>query len=1388
MGNPRFQNRMGTMTETVTKGKEFLQSAVDTIGRTADSEVLVRSVDAVYQGRAPGKGNAAAWEPIAKDMLADADAGTTARIMELTTLDQAGATALAARLKAIQPVATALDPVASRLLQASRILARAQKKGQNLFDMKQIGLELGARAWGDNKSILPDLTSPFVPKTSSINRAILSGINTISNKSVREFASVMLQPVERKGPQTADIGNNFANGNQVFYAALTAFGDVRVALEKSSEWVRNPNPKRRIEIGKEISQALNSRFDFRTKRGLGDAKESAPGVDPRTGKKLADETVAIPSYLRYTADFGPQGRAQLAPYNLENLMGARKVVTKYLTNPLVRAPLRGITPLSNFARHWTVALGPLLGVKHAVADTSRTFLTDPLAVINGRGETRGFEERLLTVSPEISKQARLQREVNEASLAHYYGDHTDVGETFKSDRIYTADKHGNLTATNLESGAEALRRIANDPVFRAWKNRGEEGVRTWLKSAEGHAFMDRSGIFAKFKENGGEADFLMGVYTHPATGKPVATLYEALTEHYLQAYVRPLFGGLHGVAPRITDGLFAMVDGKRPATAAEVKVLLNEVNNTPDAAGVTGIRENPYLSVTTPESAPAYQPLIKLWMTPNRINRNLVFNRLFNKVFDDALKGGATPDKAATIAMDIARMASERIHFDLSQALNVEAKYRSLAWFATKKRLYDTYLLRMMFRSPSVAGGAKTFMAYLEQQNDDPSIPEYDKGKIIINLDKLPGASRMLGMILGSSEGNTLRLDPRTIFWLFESNVESAAGQIVESTAAYGASQIPGMPTLPPTMSDYGISSGRWDGIIGSVGVSIPIWIQASKPEGLTDEWLRDYLDGKAEGFSSQVGEFAGASMGKGAMRALRTSIDAQGAMAMADGVKLSPSEAAFNASLYGPAYQLLQMGRFWPGSIGIGTNKKLSALVQEFTESTPEERLTMIDEHPEIRYGFGVYSTNPVDQYAIVQGFQRNAVIKKEEATALWNATQSGQIYDPAFVKGIYDKYDDMRDQVTNKDWMDANGDPSPYRNDIFAAFVAGLDTGDKSFSEIMRYMFPLADPRVVNRDGYIPTDHQQAVQKAALVAQYEAAVTELKIPNNSSDPKLKWLFNDMVTTQMAKFTKYQDPEGWLTSLERSVADELAQGPGGPNARTKYLTQLHQQHLMAELAGGTNSTAKSGVAGLPMFATMTTEDKLLVGFNSTKAVENIWRQYCDLKSQQTVYMDQNGIDDGSAAGKAMAADLKAWAEQQATVNRDFAGEWEYSKLPIEKRLTLLKIQEGNTNTSEAWGEFLGLVFAYKEDLEKVPNPALGKGGMGVGPSAQKAYDVQAQYWPGLKYLKDKYPEWWNQLIEVFGGPSKFGFVHWKPPEGQFNDLFLGYEDPNAYDFTAGGQ
>lgn len=1351
----RVNRRIAEMAKWVRKDKGLL--AEELAGKTADGSALVRDMERLNEGNVrTGNKISPVWNDLAERMNSAAKTGDRAYFEKTTTLRGAQLDQFMAKVRQAGEQGTR---------KVATFLAKQQRDSKRtLLNLENVTKDWAAKAYwapadGNFRSIFPDFEQPqHVKRPFKLNRQLINLVDNVKNDSLREFLSMGLGALEKKPLRQLDLDGIY-NSDRVFYNSLFAFGDVSKALEMESRWRRNPGAVSRLQVAQEIRDALNRRFNFSDKdrrmMELGSEVDFGQGVNPVKGGPVEAGTVAIPNYLRYTADFGPVSQLN-APYNILAEWGtARKFITKYLINP-ERKVERGLNVVSNPLRHWTVALGPMLFIKHAVADSSRTLLEmGPRALFNIVGESKGLDKRIAQAAPETMSRVRYRRERMRQSVAHYYVGNVPVRVPWGEGQIYQARPDGTLKPTNMNRGVDAMRRLVDDPVYQAWVAEGEAGVRKFLYSSKGHAFMERSNILSQFEANGG-VELLRAERGEIAKND----LYNAAVDHYINTQVRILFEGLEDMAPRISEGLKKMARGEVQGTAKNIKRLVEEVN-------ADGVVENPYLSIPDLVREPAYARMTGTWMTMNKLNRVATYDRAFNKAFDDAIKEGANPDSAARIAADVADMVTTRIHFDLSNALAMEAQHRWFAWFATKHRLYNMYLLRMGIERPSIVGAVDTFQNWMEKRNEDKNLPEYDRGTIIVSLDFLGLPESWL------PKGSELRLNLGLLWWLNDAFMESALGQLAETAVLKPLSWIPGMPDMGPTLSEFGLSSGRWDPVLWSLGAALPVFSALAEGE-LTDEWTQEYLNGEHNAW-----------MGAKAQNSIKKAMDVAMATAMHEGVDLKPSQALVLAVQRGLAYQVVQMGKIWPGRIVFGDAKKYDEMLRELYTKPPEEREQLIRENPDLRFMIGVYSTNPADQYGIVNGFKTLGKIYEQRAAALDDAEKNGTIYNKNKVDSIYNFYDDMIEQLVDPDWRNPEtGEPSSLYNEIFAEFWNASGMAAMSKEKILQALFPLCDPRAVTLEGYIPTSSQKEKYSDYLYAAFEKAAKERGLPfvnrpgteggsyPDTNDPAVYWLKQDMVVEPLRKFMKGQDGDGWTTSFENTVARDLARGPGGPTAATRFLTQMHHLDVLAKFAKGTDGTTKAGVSGIPMFATMTTLDKEQLHWNSNSGTEQLWRAFSLFWSDYNRYVDENGISTSSKEAKAMRDKIYQWAEEQAAENPLFALELHFSQQSLDQRLMMLHVGEGNTPADEGWAEFLPLVAAYRDELARTKNPSSRE--PGVGPTAQAAFPVYKKYVPEIVKLKRKYPEWWQQLVLAFGGLSKFGFARWRLPGGEDNELWQG--------------
>ena len=205
---------------------------------------------------------------------------------------------------------------------------------------------------------------------------------------------------------------------------------------------------------------------------------TALGVDPATGQVISEGAVGIPTYLRYTADFGRVEAAARAPYNLINAVNKYdRVVKKYMVNPW-RAIERKLTYVSNPLRQWTVALGPMLFVKHGITDTSRTVASVGTgAVLRAAHNAKQFEAFMQEMTASANRIRYLKQNTG-LQRALQRGQRSRKGGLERQSDV--CGDRTRCVQARQRLAVEALRRIASDPVFLKYVDGGLPAVRSWL--------------------------------------------------------------------------------------------------------------------------------------------------------------------------------------------------------------------------------------------------------------------------------------------------------------------------------------------------------------------------------------------------------------------------------------------------------------------------------------------------------------------------------------------------------------------------------------------------------------------------------------------------------------------------------------------------------------------------------------------------------------------------------------------------------------------------------------------------------------------------------------------------------------------------------------------
>lgn len=1347
-GSDRAYNKIREATNHIRNDKPGL--AQDTV-RGSDASAVVEHLTSAYLGRNTKGG---LWRNLAHDIRVDIENGDVAAAaakLERGGVDATQAQAAAGKAQSVyNPTATP----AKNIQRMASALAKEQKSGKSLLDLDRAATDKLTAAYVNGASVFPYFRAPELAGgglNSVAHRSWLKMVNGIENPTLKNFLGKVTMRFER-APVEAQEYIAQEGPARIFEAAYAASdGNLSFALKARNRWTMARSQAQMDAVCESIKMEANRNFKLEKSSP---PREVALSVDPLTGdtaKALADTGQA-----QYKGAFKDARRTIWAEKNLSQLEGANKIFAKVVGNPYRKFGWK-MKKINDPLRRWTVGF-PLLFTKHAIVDSTRTLIEEGTgAFVDAFRKSKNFEEALSKLSPDIANSVRANLHKSKMSEQHYNvgGHHAGTQDggiafDFEAKKIYEVDgKTGQLVEKNMAEGVEALRRIAIGKVFQKYAEGGQTAVFDWLQTTEGKKFLYSSGNVGVTKTYLEQ----MGV---TLTGKD---LMDAAVVDYWQRFGENYLEALDLSSPQIAAGLKEMALNNTPLTQANIKALVKRVN-------AQGIAENPYLSIP-PDAVPGFGEKYfgkgsaarrtALFMTPNKWNREVLYKSSFTRFFKEMQKQGFEADAAAKVAMDLAELETARVHFDLANGLHFETQNRWFAWFGTKHRLYNSYLLKMASERPSIAGAAQTLLDYMEDKNNEnPNGSEWDRFNFRIPVGWLTG-----------HEGDEWTGNPATICWLADYPLESSTAQVVKIGGAAAVNALAGGDVIHQETGDYGLSSGRWDGITLTTTTMVVAAANYAMNRNATPQEQEEQL----------VSILGSKWMPDRVRKSIAKGMSLAQFEAIGRGEDLTPWQAFWKSGVSALMYEYIQLGKPISGRLRTANENEANTLMRQYDAVPVEKRPEWLVKNPQASAMFGMYSTNPAERMIVDRGW--NVVQKATQARVadLDQAMSDGTIFDAAVVAEINRRYDEQIERLTDPDWRDPQtGEPAPEYNEYFTK--VWKNSGYERFTreEGINILYPWVDAKAVSQQGYVPTQAQQDTQAAAYKEAYQREVSNRGWEGlATASPALFWLKNDMVTEPMRKFTKgaAEGEVPWASSSQESVASALARGEAGPSKKAAYLNEVHLRNMMAEYAAGTDSRAKKGVTmSAPLFSKMTTEQKTEIGWNSDKAAEYIWRRWAMQKAIQQVWMKQNGVSPSSTKAKQIASALDQWSMEQGQESATFRREYEFAKLPLHERLQEIGIGTTGKKSDQGWQEFFAIVTSYQADLASV-------GKEGVSPQAQKAAPITQAYLEQILALRDKEPDWWQEFSQMYT-PSKFGF-YWRLGDSRDSVLFGG-EEQAEYD------
>lgn len=1268
---------------------------------------------------------------------------------------------------------------------------------------------------GRQGSVFPYLRDSrlSVPKRSV--EWLQESIAGVRNDWVRELLTRTVMPLFTRGP-LANIDYNAVNTvERVYDAALAVSQDAAWAANFRSRWVSAQSPHAYQRLISELDTKFSQKYRGRT---TDDAKwyqkifnpesefggqalapnpwGNTPGTlayktadvvwHDATGAEHRFNTGAEPELLTQYLSYDAKGnkvyrqalpdkvyalysqrihRAALwAPYNTKYAWNTARGMAEAnrWRNIASRYPVAIMHHLSTPLRQWTVAMGaPLLFQKHAITDTSRTLIEEgPFSILEAFG-LRPLSVRGKTIVPQVRSiwQRKMARIFDETSVdAMNYVEyrktviHNSEAQWHSGNRAshYRANtiwgNDGRLR--DLDGSADALMRITRGTVFQEWARGGEDAVRAWLETPAGKQFLGE-GDWARYYKS--------VVSDMEEGGRKFAPkeVEATLTEEFIQTIVREEWARLETALPNIMPVLKQRAIGGQIINKYELQELIknnptdNAVLSMPvDKWGVSGLAGH----------------IVGKAMAPNKWNRDVMFDSVFTRTYSRLRKDGMAPDDAARVAADVAELNVSRVHFDLANATATEARHRWLAWFATKHRLYGTYMAKLALERPQLAAVIPTIERWMEERNEDKNVSEYDKWDLVFDI----GGAQF-----------SINLAP--YMWFSEFPLESSAALAIERTAEYLGESVAGLNIpgyLKPSPAPFGITFTRGDALLYTIhdlitgrdvqnDQELQSWLD-SLPQDRRLQWRRLIANQKA------VAEYKGEPI--------------------TDMVAFGRAKAA---AFWTESWQTFKVysGKVYGAPVWLGGKPReeleLQRLQREFTNETDEDKAKqMLQDYPALAISINA-SMDPVEKTQMDIGWRAFDLAYGRYEASMQEASDQGPLVLLSRYEGITKNFYDAIDQIKTdnptfaKYWGDSN------EQGLLDAFGLLLPLVPRD--KVWEAGRPKTTKEIEDKKAELKLDLVQALEPIGLAVRDQEG--NLKVMEGAENLMLYQLLQDAyVNVPLSEFTG-ENPYSLAPYRANSVGRWLARKTeNGVHRRDEFMDLVKDQTFRQWMGTGLGSNGKASSAR-PMMGYLDALKKEALGWNADPRVVDIWLSYAkvDADLHQWLWTAEN--PDGS--GKAISASSnvyketykatmeqwykKAKATTDPEVFESWENEYEFSKLRLDQRLAWFGVGKGESEEQKVTGEFLAIVGDMWDELGRTPNP---NGTTSVTPGAQTGGPIVREYLRKVGDLALAHPAWWDMMKNTYP-LSKFGFVtqYKLDPEKDAKYMFLyAKEDDNIAD------
>jgi len=1301
----------------------------------------------------------------------------------------------------------------------SRYIAKQHNRGEKVITDEVLNTRLMERfsvEYAKGADIFPYLRDNKILPPNRILGALTKKLSQVPNEWFRDFLTKWTVGLITRAP-TAEIELRGLNTlDRVYDAALLISQDAAWAWNFRNRWATAKSQGQYLKLADQLTAKFDSKFIGRnshTDVSIRERVQQALGVEREYeggGQALAPEPYPIPTrageaqmLTQWTIPKQPGRPARIAqalpdtvyqqylvslhrsalwaPYRLPKLdgMGSYFKAGPVAVKNIYRLFLGGMHRVSTPLRQWTVAMGaPLLFQKHAITDSFRTYMetgaTSLLEAMGFKGLTvrghtllpkirtyhaRRVESIMSEISPSLRDEILYSKARVHASEAQWLSGSSQQVYRPKTIR----DKNGNIN--DLDGSAHALRRILEGEAFKQYAAGGAPAVQAWLLTTAGKRFMREGGWTKRAKD----------IITEQYHGRVIPegllkadSIMERARLDYMEDIVSREFARLDEALPHIMPTLKDMAINDKVWDINRIKKLITD---NPRDNAVLSMPAHMYGSNTMAGYITGKA------MSANKWNRDVVFDHIFIREFNKLKREGIEAEYAAQTAATIAELNTSRIHFDLSNALAVEARHRWFAWFATKHRLFGTYMMKLAIERPTIAAVVPEIMHWMEERNEKQGVGEFDKYDLVITR----------------ADGSQWRFNLAPYMWFAEFPLESSAAIALEKTAEWFGDKYMGF-SVPSSPTPFGLTFTRADSLFLNLYYVLGSDSAVKQPEF--------FLETKAATTQEQAERMAEESLtnwlnslGESQRLRFRRLINNARAYSIARGDNWTALQA-FNEIKWGILTdEFMKCCKLYSGRKMGADELEVERLLREYADLTAagdeEAAQALMQNEPALAAAFNA-TMDPVEKQELDEGWRIFNQFREDCTKALEAADENGTLinrYDD-----ILEEFAGNMDRIVNPAYE--GGDNSVY-NPTFAKYFGSMRniSTPQEFLDSLGFLMPMVSAEDVWNQGRAKTSTEIAEHRDALIENdFKPALLKagLVYGSDSSQPLYQQLKQQYVDDPMIEWSG--EGEYQLTPYKAMTAARyLARGgETGPGRADAFLDLVSDRTLQQWVSKGIGTT---GVPINPLMALLTDEQLGIIDWTRAPGVTDAWREWAEMDwlikyARKTTPRTEEGkegfgISSSSTLYKQMKADNLIPLEEKLKASVDgYNDEYDFSKLKLHERLIVLGVGSGDDVVSKQYAQFLAICADYWMELDQADNPNSKE--PGISPVSQAAKPIWEKYIKKVAQLAfptgdpEKPSEWWQFFRGTFG-ISKFGFTRtWAVSDKTVTALLWGDEDMPA--------